>query len=384
MFAPPRPILAAGRVRHVGDPVAFVIATGRALAQEAADAVRVSYRELPAVANAEAALAPNAPPVWAELPDNTAFRWETGDEEGSAALIAAAMHVTKLRVVNNRLVASPIEPRSATAEYDSRRAAWTLHTATQGAWLVRNLIASAALGVPADRLRVITPDVGGSFGSKIFPYPEHVLVCHAAQKLRRPVRWTADRSEAFLVRDERSLSSSLPETSSTADTAIATFTNGCHVAEVEVDPETGVVDLLRYIAADDIGRVVDERLAEGQIHGGIAQGYGQAVRELACYDPNGQLLAGSFMDYAMPRAADLPSLDVGFVEIPATTNPLGTKGAGEAGAIASAPAIVSAVLDALAPEGVEHIEMPLMPARVWEALNRAKKSLVVETTASPD
>ena len=119
MFAPPRPILAAGRVRHVGDPVAFVIATGRALAQEAADAVRVSYRELPAVANAEAALAPNAPPVWAELPDNTAFRWETGDEEGSAALIAAAMHVTKLRVVNNRLVASPIEPRSATAEYDS-------------------------------------------------------------------------------------------------------------------------------------------------------------------------------------------------------------------------------------------------------------------------
>ena len=108
------------------------------------------------------------------------------------------------------------------------------------------------------------------------------------------------------------------------------------------------------------------------------------MRELACYDPNGQLLAGSFMDYAMPRAADLPSLDVGFVEIPATTNPLGTKGAGEAGAIASAPAIVSAVLDALAPEGVEHIEMPLMPARVWEALNRAKKSLVVETTASPD
>ena len=163
-----------------------------------------------------------------------------------------------------------------------------------------------------------------------------------------------------------------------------TFTNGCHVAEVEVDPETGVVDLLRYIAADDIGRVVDERLAEGQIHGGIAQGYGQAVRELACYDPNGQLLAGSFMDYAMPRAADLPSLDVAFVEIPATTNPLGTKGAGEAGAIASAPVIVSAVLDALAPEGVEHIEMPLMPARVWEALNRAKKSLVVETTASPD
>ena len=141
----------------------------------------------------------NRPPVWAELPDNAAFRWATGDEESTAALIAAAMHVTRLRVVNNRLVASPIEPRSATAEYDPARDAWTLHTATQGVWLVRDLIASAALGVPGDRLRVITPDVGGSFGSKIFPYPEHVLVCHAAQKLRRPVRWTADRSEAFLA-----------------------------------------------------------------------------------------------------------------------------------------------------------------------------------------
>ena len=272
------------------------------------------------------------------------------------------------------------------------------------------------LGIPEHAIKVLQGDTdllgaGGGTGGSRSLYAAGAAVLQAAATLIEQARPLAAealqaapndiefRSGRFAVagtgreisllalaaiRDERGPARSPLEWNSAADTAMPTFPNGCHVAEVEVDPETGAVDLLRYVAADDIGRIVDERLAEGQIHGGIAQGYGQAVREAACYDPSGQLLAGSFMDYAMPRAADLPSLDVAFVEIPATTNPLGTKGAGEAGAIASAAVIVSAVLDALAPEGVEHIEMPLMPPRVWETLNRAKKSLVVETTASPD
>ena len=141
---------------------------------------------------------------------------------------------------------------------------------------------------------------------------------------------------------------------------------------MEVDPEIGAVKLLRYVAADDIGRVLDEPLARGQIHGGIAQGYGQAMRELTCYDDEtGQLLAGSLMDYALPRADDLPALEVEFTEIPCITNPLGSKGAGEAGTMASAPAIVSAILDALADDGVRDVEMPVTSERIWKALQRA-------------
>jgi aerobic carbon-monoxide dehydrogenase large subunit len=158
----------------------------------------------------------------------------------------------------------------------------------------------------------------------------------------------------------------------TAKTETPTFPNGCHIAEVEVDPETGALKLLRYVAADDIGRVLDEPLARGQIHGGIAQGYGQAMRELAYYDhETGQLLAGSLMDYALPRADDLPGLEVEFTEIPCATNPLGSKGAGEAGTMASAPAIVSAILDALADDGVLDLDMPITSERIWKALQGA-------------
>jgi carbon-monoxide dehydrogenase large subunit len=163
------------------------------------------------------------------------------------------------------------------------------------------------------------------------------------------------------------------DTTVTAKTDTPTFPNGCHVAEVEVDPETGDVKLLRYVAADDIGRVLDERLAQGQIHGGIARGYGQAVRELACYDgESGQLLAGSFMDYALPHAGDLPELDCEFTEIPCTTNALGSKGAGEAGTMASPPAIVSAVLDALAGDGVHDLDMPITSEKIWNALRKTR------------
>ncbi|MGP0090243.1 MAG: xanthine dehydrogenase family protein molybdopterin-binding subunit [Xanthobacteraceae bacterium] len=676
-FLPPRPVLAESVVRHAGEPVAFVVATDRTAAHAAAEAIRVDHRIRSAVVDPEAALEQGAPTLWAEAPGNCAFDWQTGREGETNALFASAAHVTRLRVVNNRLVAAPMEPRSACAEYDPDTQSWTLRTSTQGGWLVRDLIAAAALKVTPDRLRVLTPDVGGSFGSKIYPYPEHVLVCHAAKRLGRPVCWTADRSEAFVAdvhgRDTVAIAelaldgehrflalrvrvianlgaypstfapfvptvigtavlpsvyalssvfatvrgaltntvpvdayrgAGMPETihlverlidtaaveldldrvelrrrnliradampytsplgsvydsgafprlldsaidradwsgfperrrasaaqgrrrgigfacylattggppvetaeiqfvdgrvvlnvgtqssgqghetafarvlserlaipidsivvqqgdtallrsgggtggsrslyaqgaaiveaaarviengrplaaqalqasvdeiefrggrfgvagrdrhidlltlasleeetdaigsrldvKITAKADIPTFPNGCHVAEVEVDPETGAVTLLRYVAADDIGRVLDATLARGQIQGGIAQGYGQAMRELARYDHDtGQLLSGSLMDYALPRAGDLPELDVEFTEIPCTTNPLGSKGAGEAGAIASAPAIVNAVLDALAGDGVRDLDMPITSEKIWKALRTSRR-----------
>ena len=151
-----------------------------------------------------------------------------------------------------------------------------------------------------------------------------------------------------------------------------TFPNGCHVAEVEVDPETGVVTLLRYVAVDDFGVIINPMIAAGQVHGAIAQGVGQALLEHAVYDPDtGQLLTGSFMDYALPRADDLPSFDLAFQGIPCTTNPLGVKGLGEAGAIAAFPAVANAVLNALAPYGVTHLDGPATPQRVWRAVHRA-------------
>jgi aerobic carbon-monoxide dehydrogenase large subunit len=150
------------------------------------------------------------------------------------------------------------------------------------------------------------------------------------------------------------------------------YPNGCHVCEVEIDPETGAVTLERYAAVDDVGRVMNHLLCEGQIHGGVAQGAGQALMEAIVFDASGQLVTGSFQDYAMPRAADLPNFTSELTEVPATTNPLGVKGAGEAGATGAPPAIIGAVLDALKPLGIDHIEMPATPSRVWAAINAPK------------
>jgi len=151
-----------------------------------------------------------------------------------------------------------------------------------------------------------------------------------------------------------------------------TFPNGCHVCEVEIDPETGSVRIARYTAVDDVGRIVNPLLVDGQIHGGIAQGIGQAVVERCVYDrDSGQLLSGSFMDYGMPRAGDLPSFSVLYNEVPCANNPLGVKGAGEGGATGAAPAVINAILDALSGYGVEHIDMPATPERIWRAIREA-------------
>jgi aerobic carbon-monoxide dehydrogenase large subunit len=151
-----------------------------------------------------------------------------------------------------------------------------------------------------------------------------------------------------------------------------TFPNGCHMAEVEVDPETGIVRLVRYAVTDDVGKAVNPMIVRGQVHGGVTQGFGQATLERTVYDPDsGQLLSGSFTDYALPRADDMPDIEVAFVEVPCATNPLGVKGAGEAGAVGSPPAVINAILDALAEDGVHALDMPATPERVWQALRAA-------------
>jgi aerobic carbon-monoxide dehydrogenase large subunit len=153
------------------------------------------------------------------------------------------------------------------------------------------------------------------------------------------------------------------------------YPNGCQVCEVEVDPETGAVRIDRFVAVDDLGMVINPMICEGQIHGGIAQGVGQALLESVIYDQSsGQLMTGSFLDYAMPRADDLPPVVSDLVEIPAKTNPLGIKGIGEAGTIAAPPTVVNAVLDALRGLGVAHLDMPLTPARIWQAIREANRS----------
>jgi carbon-monoxide dehydrogenase large subunit len=141
---------------------------------------------------------------------------------------------------------------------------------------------------------------------------------------------------------------------------------------VEVDPDTGEVKLLRYVAVDDVGNVINPMIVDGMVHGGIAQGVGQALQEEAIYDDNGQLLTGSMMDYAVPAAEVLPSYEVGRTVTPSPTNPLGVKGAGETGTIASSSALVNAVIDALAPFGVKHMDMPVKPERVWRAIRAAR------------
>jgi carbon-monoxide dehydrogenase large subunit len=158
------------------------------------------------------------------------------------------------------------------------------------------------------------------------------------------------------------------------DSNVFTFPSGCHAAEIEIDPETGAVMLERYAAIDDYGRLINPLLTMGQVRGGLAQGIGQALFEHTVYDGrSGQLLTGSFLDYALPRADDLPPFDITLAELPTAVNPLGVKGAGQAGCIAAPQTIINAILDALAPLGIEHIDMPATPERVWNAIHAARR-----------
>ena len=676
----PHPVLADGEVRHVGDPVAFIVAATHQAARDAAEAVIIDYDVLPSITDLGATLDKDAPVVWPQAAGNVCFDWETGDKARTEALFAEAAHVTRLAVVNNRIVASSMEARAAVADYDAATGRWTLYTNTQGGWTIKSMLAQAIFKVPEDQFRIVTPDVGGGFGMKLFLYAEHALTCYAARRLGRPVRWISERSEAFLsdthgrdnitqgeialdkdgrflamrtrnianmgaylsnfapfiptmagtkvlasvynfqaiyanvvgvfthtvpvdayrgagrpesnyvverlidaaaaevgidrveirrrnmvkpgampyvtamnqtydsgdfekvldaalekidwagfdgrrassarrglkrgigmsyyleatgggpteraeirfaedgfvdvfvgtqstgqghetayvqltvdqlgidgdkVRIRQGDTDAIPmgggtggarslysegqailitaasviekgkkaasealeaaiadiefsagrfsvtgtdrgldiielaaaqraraaggQEATTLDAAevakidIHTFPNGCHMAEVEIDPDTGMIAVLRYIVCDDVGKAVNPMIVRGQVHGGVAQGFGQAVMEQTAYDPqSGQLLSGSFMDYALPRAADLPDIEVDLIEVPCLTNPLGVKGAGEAGAVGSPPAVINAIVDALSYAGVKSIDMPATPEKVWKALHMSQ------------
>jgi carbon-monoxide dehydrogenase large subunit len=697
MTEPPHLPLCVDRVRHVGDQVAVVIADTRHHAAAAAGLVDVDYEELPAVATIQEAIAADAPLVWDQAKGNTCYDWEIGDAAATRAAFGKAHTVVKLDVVNNRLVPNAMEPRAAIGNYEPGTGDYTLYTTSQNPHLIRLLMGAFVLHIPEHKLRVVAPDVGGGFGSKIFHYAEEAIVTWAAGKLGRPVKWTALRSEAFMTdahgRDHVShaelalaqdgtflglrvktvanlgaylstFSTSVPtylyatllagcyrtpaihcnvhavftntvpvdayrgagrpeasfllerlvdnaaralgidpteirrknflrpedfpyatpvgltydigdyhatldlalkhadyagfeqrraearsrgklrgigissyieacgiapsaaagslgaraglyesaqirvhptgsvtvytgthshgqghETAfaqivsdylgvpleqvdvvhgdsakssfgmgtygsrslavggsaiikaldkvaakakkiaahlleaspddielaggafgvagtdrkkTLAEVALAayiphnypieelepgldetafydpknfTYPAGCHIAEVEIDPETGVVQVARVTVADDIGRVINPLIVDGQIHGGLAQGIGQALLEECVYEPgSGQLVTGSFMNYTMPRAADLPFFDVGIHVTECTHNPLGVKGCGEVGAIGVPPAVINAVVDALAHLGITHMDMPATPEKVWRAIREASAS----------
>lgn len=675
-YAPPFPALVSDRVRCVGDCVAFVVAESRALAQDAAELVEVDYEPLPAVTDTEAAPSGDVPLVWDEAPDNIAFVHTVGDKAAADAAFEAADHVVSKKFVINRVAPAAIEPRATLANYDAAEDRYTIYTTLQHANPYRTNLATKVIGVPESKVRVVSGDVGGSYGMKSSIYNENVLVLWASKVTGRPVKWVSDRTEAFqsdtqgrdnvtvgelaldkdgkflgmrvktignigayvtqaaggpltinlgtlagvyttpaihvdvtavfshttitrpyrgagrpeaafvierlvdLAADELGISpvelrrrntippdampfktgltfeydcgafeenmdmalemanyagfeqrrreslsrgklrgigisntieraaaagfeggeirfdrsgtatvlsgatnhgqghetvfkqlvcdrlglefddvhygqgdtdivpfgqgtggsrsatiggsallmasdkiiekateiaahlleaatddiefhegvfaiagtdrrvtiaevakaaaipASLPAGMEPGLTAQAVYTateqnypNGCHVVEVEIDRDTGVVEVVAYNVVDDVGTIMNPMLLKGQIQGGVGQGLGQALMEDMRYDPeSGQNVTSSFMDYCLSRADDFPMIEVKSNGVPTKTNPLGVKGAGEAGAVGALPAVTNAVVDALSEFGVTHIEMPATPERVWRAM----------------
>src|SRR6187455_1297052 len=692
MKEPPHWVLAKGKVRYVGDHVALVIAQTANQAKDAAEMIEVDYEVLPAVVNPADALKAGAPQIHDEAPGNKCYTWALGDKAAVDAAFAKAAHVTKIDIVNNRLVPNAIEPRAAVASYTRSDDSYTLYTTTQNPHVERLLMAAFVLGLPEHKLRVIAPDVGGGFGSKIYLYSEETAMVWASKRVNRPIKWVCERSESFLsdahgrdhvthaelaldkdgkflalrvhtiaamgaylstfasciptilyatllagqyttpviyaevtaaftntapvdayrgagrpeatyvverivhqaaqemnlpqddlrrrnfirtfpyqtpvalLYDTGNYDATLDEAMKMADvkgfaarkaeaakrgklrglgyasyieacgiapsnvagalgaraglfeagevrvhptgsvtvftgshshgqghettfaqvvasrlgipvenvdivhgdtgrvvfgmgtygsrslavggTAIVkavdkivakgkkiaahlleaaesdiefkdgkftvagtdrsktfgevaltayvphnypldklepglnetafydptnfTFPAGTHICEVEIDPDTGVVHVVQFAACDDFGNIINPMIVEGQVHGGLAQGIGQALLEHGVYDTDsGQLLSGSYMDYALPRADDMPAFQVDTKVTPCTHNPLGAKGCGEAGAIGSPAALMNAVMDALAVANVKHFDMPASPHRVWKAIREA-------------
>ncbi len=672
---PPYPILAQGEVRHVGDAVAFVVAETVERARDAIEAIAVEWTPLPAVTGIVNATKKGAPQVWPDHPGNVLFDVPIGDRQATEAAFAKAHAVAEITVINPRVITNFMEPRAAVAEYDPKRDHLTLTIGSQGSHRLRDILCQNILNMPVENMRVICPDVGGGFGTKLFPYREYALVAVAARKLRKTVKWTADRTDHFigdaqgrdnvtrarmalaedgrflamdvdlmgdmgaylstfgpyiphggagmlpglydiqtfhcrvrtvfthtvpvdayrgagrpeaayvverlvdaaarklgmtpdairrknfiaprampyktvtgkvydsgdftahmkrameiadwkdfprrakaakklglvrgigmasyvevcgtmgeetanvrldpngdvtigigtqssgqghqtayaqLVADQFGLvpervhiiqgdtaqvatglgtggSASIPtggvcverataelgsklkqvaaealetspgdleidqgtvriagtdrsisfadlarrpgvdpaklNASATFTSADGTYPNGTHIAEVEIDPATGITRIVNYVIVDDFGVTLNPLLLAGQIHGGVMQGIGQALMEQAVYDPkDGQLVTGTFMDYALPRAADGPSFRFETHNVPCKTNPLGVKGAGEAGAIGSCPAVVNAIIEGLWREyRIDHIDMPATAERVWIAIREHQR-----------
>ncbi len=700
MAEPPHPVLATGKVRHVGDPVAVVIAASKQEAKNAAELLVVDYDDMPGIASVRDAVAPGAPLVHDEVPGNVCFDWHIGDKAIVDQAFAHAAHVVELDLTNNRLVPNAMEPRAAIGEFDRSSGEFTLYTTSQNPHVIRLLMGAFVLHIPEHKLRVVAPDVGGGFGSKIYHYAEEAIVTWAAGKLHRPVKWTCDRSEAFMSdahgRDHYSkaamaldaqgkflalrvstlanmgaylstfapaiptyLSATLlagvyttpaiyaevkavfthtvpvdayrgagrPESSyllerlvdviahdtgldrvairrlnfiprdafpyqtpvalqydsgdyqATLKAALAasdwdgfparrraaaargklrgigmstyveacgiapsklvgqlgaraglyevanirvhptgsvtvftgthshgqghettfaqlvsdqlgvpvdlvdvvhgdtakipfgmgtygsrslavggsamvkamdkviakgkkiaahlmeasvediefkdgrfsvagtdkskalaeislaayvphnypieelepgldetafydpknfTFPGGCHICEVEIDRDTGTVEVVNMVAVDDVGRVINPMIVEGQVQGGLAQGIGQALMENAIYDSEAQLVTGSFMDYQMPRAHDFPPMITSTENTLCTHNPLGSKGVGETGAIGCPPAVINAVVDALSEYGVRHLDMPATPQKIWSIIQANQPRMAAE------
>ena len=693
MAEPPHPVLAQGKVRYVGDCVALVIAETLNQAKDASELIDVDYDVLPAVVNCVDTLKAGAPQIHDAAPGNKCFVWAIGDDAAVDAGFARAAHVTKLDIVNNRLIPNAIEPRAAMASFNRSDESYTLYVANQNPHVERLLMTAFVLGLPEHKVRVIAPDVGGGFGSKIFLYPEETAMVWASKQVNRTITWVAERSESFLsdahgrdhvthaelaldadgkflamrvqttanvgaylstfgscvptilyatllagqyttpaihcevtasftntapvdayrgagrpeatfvverlvhqaavemgipqdeirrrnfirtfpyqtpvalMYDIGGYEPSLDDAMQVADVAgfparkadaakrgklrglgystyieacglapsnvagalgaraglfeagevrvhptgsVTVFTGshshgqghettfaqlvadrlgmsvenvdivhgdtgrvpfgmgtygsrslsvggtaivkaldkivakgkkiaahlleaadtdiefkdgkftvagtdrskafgeialaayvphnypldklepgldetafydptnftypaGAHICEVEIDPDTGVVTIAAFTACDDFGTIINPMIVEGQVHGGLAQGIGQALLEECVYDAeSGQLLTGSYMDYAMPRADDLPMFKVSNTVTPCTHNPIGAKGCGEAGAIGAPAAVMNAVMDALAPVGVRHLDMPASPHRVWQAIHAAR------------
>jgi carbon-monoxide dehydrogenase large subunit len=696
MAEPKHPVLAEGKVRHTGDPVAVIIAESRTQARDASEGIIIDYDALDAVVDMQQAVMEGTTSVHDDVGTNVCFDWALGDKDAVDEAFANADHVASLDLVNNRLIANAIEPRCAIGDYDQATGQYTLHTTSQNPHVIRLLMGAFVLGLPEHKLRVNAPDVGGGFGSKIFHYAEEIIVTWAAAQINKPVKWTADRSESFvsdahgrdhvttvelaldgngkfqalrettlanmgaylstfapcvptylhgtllagqystpaiysgvkavftntvpvdayrgagrpeatyllerivqvaadelgidaaeirrrnfiqpdefpyqtpvalvydtgnyeasmgkalaaadydgfagrkeasrragklrgigiasyieacgiapsniagalgaraglyeaatirvnptgsvsvltgshshgqghettfaqvvsdklgidfdsvdvvhgdtdkipfgmgtygsrsiavggaaivkaidkIVAKGKKIAAHLLETSESdiefengqfvvpgtdkakafGEIALAayvphnypleelepgleetafydpknfTFPAGTYVCEVEVDQDTGTVDIASFHATDDFGTVINPMIVEGQVHGGLVQGIGQAILEGCSYDENGQLLSGSYMDYTMPRATDVPSFTVDTTVTECTHNPLGVKGCGEAGAIGSPPAVMNAILNALSEVGVTHLDMPATPHRVWQAIRDAQAS----------
>ncbi|MEW6146390.1 MAG: xanthine dehydrogenase family protein molybdopterin-binding subunit [Bradyrhizobium sp.] len=668
---PPYPILAKDEVRHVGDAVAFVVAETIDQARDAIEAIDVKWSPLPAVTGVVNAVKKGAPQVWPDKPGNVLFDVSIGDKAATEAAFAKAHAVAEISIVNPRVVASFLETRAAVCEYDAKRDHLTLTVGSQGSHRLRDILCQNVLNIPTDKMRVICPDVGGGFGTKLFPYREYALMAVAARQLKKAVKWAADRTEHFMgdaqgrdnvttakmalaedgkflamdcdlmgdmgaylstfgpyiphggagmlpglydiqafhcrvrtiftnsvpvdayrgagrpeaayvierlvdacarkldmtpdairrknfiqpkalpyktatgkvydsgdfaahlkrameiaewkefpkraklakkhglirgiglasyvevcgtmgeetanvrldpngdvtvligtqssgqghqtayaqivaeqfgvapervhihqgdtdeiatglgtggsasipsggvsvERATRELGQKLKELaaqaleasagdleisegviriagtdrsisfadlakrpgvdpsklngSATFASADGTYPNGTHVAEVEIDPATGIIKIVNYVIVDDFGKTLNPLLLAGQVHGGAMQGIGQALMEQVVYGAtDGQLITATFMDYALPRAADGPAFVFETNNIPCKTNPMGVKGAGEAGAIGSCPAVVNAIVDALWREyKIDHIDMPATPERVWIAIH---------------
>ena len=693
MHEPGHPPMAVTKVRHVGDQVAIVIAETKSQARDALDIIEVDYEVLPAAINMDEALSGKAL-VHDDVPNNMCFDWEIGDKEATENSFSDAHKVVSIELVNNRLIPNAMEPRAAVAQFDPSNGNYTLHTTTQNPHVIRLLMGAFVLQIPEHKLRIISHDVGGGFGSKIFHYAEEAILTWASAKVSQPIKWTAERSESFVTdahgRDHETkaelaldkdgkflglrvstkanigaylstFGSSVPtylygtllagvyktpaiycevktvftntvpvdayrgagrpectyllerlvnkaaketgidpveirrinmiqpdqfpyqtpvalqydvgdyprafetalkasdyegfssrrkssedngkkrgigistyiEACGIAPSAVAgalgaraglyesaqvrvhptgsvtlytgthnhgqghettfaqivsdtlgvsidqvevshgdtgevqfgmgtygslslavggpavlkacnkiiekskkiaahileasvddidfkdgvysvsgtdselafgevslaayvphnypieelepgldenafydplnfSFPAGCHICEVEIDPETGEVEITDFTAVDDIGRVINPMIVEGQVQGGVAQGIGQALMEGCVYDNEGQLLTGSYMDYTMPRADNLPNLNVSTESVLGASNPLEVKGVGEVGSIGAPPAVINAILDALSSLGVEDISMPASPSKVWQAIHNAQ------------